>query len=299
MNQRPRSLYSPKPPSGQPSRTNTSNLSNHNTKEDEPCDNQKKGQLFSASFGVENEIENENKNQPVIKSKKQRKSEPIRLFEEETRRSHKKKRRYSDISDIASSRIRLDASELKRSRSPNSKRRRTSDISDLFAMDQHSQYKVQGVAHIINQNELNRRGLQQFMRKSSKHSFKIREIVSAHDVIIAVSHKGLAAAFDRRDLKLLCYLNESSDEEIQSLFYNSTNSSFIVCSSINCEQLKTRSIKAHQLKFGKPGGTELFKTENCSSPGWLEYDDDKNRVLTYDDTNKLNFVCLLFSNIRM
>ena len=84
------------------------------------------------------------------------------------------------------------------------------------------------------------------------------------------------------DLRLLCYLNQSAEEAVQSIFYNQLDESLVVCSSFNHQILKSRSIRLRAIEMGHSRGALIFEGENVSFPGWLEYDDQKHRVLTYN-----------------
>lgn len=132
-------------------------------------------------------------NRGLCRSSK-RKSEPLLRFEAESRSIKRRlnKRRYSDLSESKATRHRLDSLETTRSRSPSSKRRRLSDVPDLFASDQHSGYRVQATANVVDEDVLKKRGLQNFVERS-----RIREIVHAQNVVVGVLKNGLAAAFHR------------------------------------------------------------------------------------------------------
>ena len=121
-----------------------------------------------------------------------RKSLPLQKFENEERRNRKMKRRYSDISEFKSSRIRLSSLETDQSRSPHNKRRRISDVRDIFEIEKHDQYEIQGIGHILNTQKLTKANLLRFNQRS-----KIREIINSNDVIVAITKHGLAAAFNR------------------------------------------------------------------------------------------------------
>lgn len=59
---------------------------------------------------------------------------------------------------------------------------------------------------------------------------KVVEIVAAKDLVFALSHSGVCAAFCRRSNKRICLLNIHPDEVIRSLFYNKNNQSLITVS---------------------------------------------------------------------
>ena len=89
------------------------------------------------------------------------------------------------------------------------------------------------------------------------------------------------------DLSIYCYINRSEDEEIQSLFYNKLNDSFIVCASFNNQVLKVRYITLSCIQVGISKGVDILTTESIKFPGWLEYDDQENRILTFNHNTEL------------
>ncbi|WVZ90278.1 hypothetical protein U9M48_036589 [Paspalum notatum var. saurae] len=121
----------------------------------------------------------------------------------------------------------------------------------------------------------------QFLKRRSK----IIEIVAAKDIIFALAHSGLCAAFNRVTNKRIAFLNLSPDEVIRSLFYNKNNDSLITVSvyaSDNFSTLKCRTtpieyIRRNQLDAGFP----LFESESLKWPGFVEFDDVNGKVLTY------------------
>ncbi|XP_039118309.1 uncharacterized protein LOC120254236 [Dioscorea cayenensis subsp. rotundata] len=121
----------------------------------------------------------------------------------------------------------------------------------------------------------------QFLKKRSK----IIEIVAANDIIFALAHSGLCAAFSLTTNKRICFLNISPDEVIRSLFYNKNNDSLITVSvyasdhfsSLKCRTTRIEYIRRNQLDAGYP----LFETESLRWPGFVEFDDVNGKVLTY------------------
>lgn len=114
---------------------------------------------------------------------------------------------------------------------------------------------------------------------------KVIEIVAARDIVFALAHSGVCAAFDRERNKRICFVNVSPDEVIRSLFYNKNNDSLITVSvyaSDNFSSLKCRSIKIEYIRRGKPdAGFALFESESLKWPGFVEFDDVNGKVLTY------------------
>ncbi|XP_044481959.1 uncharacterized protein LOC123208462 [Mangifera indica] len=114
---------------------------------------------------------------------------------------------------------------------------------------------------------------------------KVIEIVSASDIVFALAHSGVCAAFSRETNRRICFLNVSPDEVIRSLFYNKNNDSLITVSvyaSDNFSSLKCRSTRIEYIKRGKPdAGFALFESESLKWPGFVEFDDVNGKVLTY------------------
>ncbi|KAJ6922713.1 hypothetical protein NC652_016383 [Populus alba x Populus x berolinensis] len=75
---------------------------------------------------------------------------------------------------------------------------------------------------------------------------KVIEIIAAQDIIFALAHSGVCAAFSRVTNHRICFLNASPDEVIRSLFFNKNNDSLITVSvyaSDNFSSLKCRSTR--------------------------------------------------------
>ncbi|KAJ9185517.1 hypothetical protein P3X46_005144 [Hevea brasiliensis] len=114
---------------------------------------------------------------------------------------------------------------------------------------------------------------------------KVIEIVAARDIVFALAHSGVCAAFSRESNQRICFLNVSPDEVIRSLFYNKNNDSLITVSvyaSDNFSSLKCRSTRIEYIRRGKPdAGFALFESESLKWPGFVEFDDVNGKVLTY------------------
>ncbi|CAN0880054.1 hypothetical protein LINGRAHAP2_LOCUS13437 [Linum grandiflorum] len=88
---------------------------------------------------------------------------------------------------------------------------------------------------------------------------KVIEIVAARDIVFALAHSGVCAAFSRETNQRICFLNVSPDEVIRSL-----------CTTIR------------YIRRGKPdAGFALFESESLKWPGFVEFDDVNGKVLTY------------------
>ncbi|XP_034693580.1 uncharacterized protein LOC117920259 [Vitis riparia] len=114
---------------------------------------------------------------------------------------------------------------------------------------------------------------------------KVIEIVAARDIVFALAHSGVCAAFSRETNERICFLNVSPDEVIRSLFYNKNNDSLITVSvyaSDSFSSLKCRSTRIEYIRRGKPEeGFALFESESLKWPGFVEFDDVNGKVLTY------------------
>lgn len=114
---------------------------------------------------------------------------------------------------------------------------------------------------------------------------KVIEIVAARDIVFALAHSGVCAAFSRESNRRICFLNVSPDEVIRSLFYNKNNDSLITVSvyaSDNFSSLKCRSTRIEYIRRGQPdAGFALFESESLKWPGFVEFDDVNGKVLTY------------------
>ncbi|KAM1272220.1 hypothetical protein ACFX2J_032938 [Malus domestica] len=114
---------------------------------------------------------------------------------------------------------------------------------------------------------------------------KVIEIVSARDIVFALAHSGVCAAFSREKNERICFMNVSPDEVIRSLFYNKNNDSLITVSvyaSDNFSSLKCRSTRIEYIRRGQPeAGFSLFESESLKWPGFVEFDDVNGKVLTY------------------
>ncbi|CAL9003089.1 unnamed protein product [Prunus brigantina] len=114
---------------------------------------------------------------------------------------------------------------------------------------------------------------------------RVIEIVAARDIVFALAHSGVCAAFSREKNERICFLNVSPDEVIRSLFYNKNNDSLITVSvyaSDNFSSLKCRSTRIEYIRRGQPdAGFSLFESESLKWPGFVEFDDVNGKVLTY------------------
>lgn len=114
---------------------------------------------------------------------------------------------------------------------------------------------------------------------------KIVEIVSFNDLILALTHNGVCAAFDRFHRKRVCFLNITDDEVIRSLFLNKANETLITVSvfrkddfsSLHCRSTPLADVRRGYLKSGVP----IFESESLRWPGFVEFDDVNGKILTF------------------
>ncbi len=115
-----------------------------------------------------------------------------------------------------------------------------------------------------------------FLRRRSK----IVELVSAGDIVFALTVSGVCTAF--RGQKRLAFLNIAPDEVIRSLFYNKANSSLITVSVYRDDSfssLKCRSTSIEYIRREQPGaGFPLFERETLKWPGFVEFDEVNSKV---------------------
>lgn len=102
------------------------------------------------------------------------------------------------------------------------------------------------------------------------------------------------------DLQILCYLNSDKKDQIQSIFYNSLDESFVTVSIRKTEQnvnennmqtdfiqlLHCRSTKVKDILMGNYNGTIILENEEICFPGWLEFDEQNHRILTFNHSQR-------------
>ena len=119
---------------------------------------------------------------------------------------------------------------------------------------------------------------------------EVVEVVAAQDLIFALTRTGVCAVFSRVTHQRLCFVNQSPDEVIRSLFYNKLNESLVTVSVFredNFSSLKCRSTRLEYMHRATPdGGYPLFESESLCWPGFVEFDDVNGKVLTYSAQDK-------------
>eukprot|EP00186_Timspurckia_oligopyrenoides_P003541 CAMPEP_0182447596 /NCGR_PEP_ID=MMETSP1172-20130603/17821_1 /TAXON_ID=708627 /ORGANISM="Timspurckia oligopyrenoides, Strain CCMP3278" /LENGTH=464 /DNA_ID=CAMNT_0024644095 /DNA_START=84 /DNA_END=1475 /DNA_ORIENTATION=- len=119
---------------------------------------------------------------------------------------------------------------------------------------------------------------------------KVVEIVSSGGLVFALTLTGICAAYDTNTSQRLCYMNTSDGEIIRSLFLNKANNSLITVSVFaedNYSSLKCKSTPLEYVRRKQPEeGFELFTSELLKWPGFVEFDDTNERVLTYSASDR-------------
>ncbi|GJN17352.1 hypothetical protein PR202_gb04411 [Eleusine coracana subsp. coracana] len=115
-----------------------------------------------------------------------------------------------------------------------------------------------------------------FLPPNLRNYSEIIEIVGAHNIIFALAQSGICSAFSR-------------DEVIRSLFYNKNNDSLITVSVYGSEDysaLRCKTTPIEYIRRAQPdAGFPLFETESLELPGFVEFDDVNDKVLTYSAQN--------------
>ncbi|KAK3162289.1 hypothetical protein QOZ80_1BG0087790 [Eleusine coracana subsp. coracana] len=128
-----------------------------------------------------------------------------------------------------------------------------------------------------------------FLPPNLRNYSEIIEIVGAHNIIFALAQSGICSAFSRVTNQMICLLNGRADEVIRSLFYNKNNDSLITVSVYGSEDysaLRCKTTPIEYIRRAQPdAGFPLFETESLELPGFVEFDDVNDKVLTYSAQN--------------
>jgi len=123
------------------------------------------------------------------------------------------------------------------------------------------------------------------------HRSKILEIVCAGGLIFGLTDSGVCVAFDMDSRCRRCVLNSSANEVVRSLFHNKSNKTLIIVSvyaSDAYSSLRCRACRLEDLRLGVADrSTDLFTTESLKWPGFVEFDDVNQKVLTYSAKEKV------------
>lgn len=144
------------------------------------------------------------------------------------------------------------------------------------------------------QNSLDRQGL------------TVTEILSARykdrEYVFCLFRNGLGVVFDRKTTKYVAVLNSVSDEVIRSLFYNRKCNSIVTvtvyiseqcldlyCKSVHLEyvsRMDNASSNVGKINYLKQG-FRIFETECLRWPGFVEFDEVNEKVVTYNAESRI------------
>ena len=126
-----------------------------------------------------------------------------------------------------------------------------------------------------------------FLRERSR----VVEIVGTQGLIFTLTSCGLCVAFDIEKKARICLLNITSGEVVRSLFFNKANNHLITVSVYREDKfssLKCRTTHLDSIRRGQPEhGVPLFATESLHWPGFVEFDDVNQKILTFSATNRV------------
>lgn len=122
----------------------------------------------------------------------------------------------------------------------------------------------------------------------------VRELVGADGLIVALTDRGLCVAYRRGEPGASAtWLNALGGEVevVRSLFYNPARQSLLLVSvsdadeymALRCREVAVSSIKAKRLQDWRP----VFASEALSWPGFIEFDDTNDVVMTYNAETRL------------
>jgi len=114
---------------------------------------------------------------------------------------------------------------------------------------------------------------------------RILEIVVAGGMVFGLTNSGICVAFDMDTCRHRCILNSGSTEVVRSLFHNKSNGTLIIISVFAADSYSSLHCRASRLSDLRNGdarsSVELFTSESLKWPGFVEFDDVNQKVLTY------------------
>jgi len=138
---------------------------------------------------------------------------------------------------------------------------------DLFAPPSGSEQTPHGVEHLRERRTC------------------VLELVVAGGLIFGLADSGICCGFDMDSGRRVVTLNASSQEVIRSLFHNKSNSTLIIVSVWAADEyssLRCRACSLEDLASGSAGRSDkLFESESLKHPGFVEFDDVNQKVLTF------------------
>ena len=115
---------------------------------------------------------------------------------------------------------------------------------------------------------------------------QIMEIVPTCSLVFLVSSRGKCIAVDKFTGRQVQELT-SPEGIAKTLFYNRSNDTVILITVQSPGQLKTQFFYIKDLEQGIRRSVDLFSNENMRSPGFLEFDDVNEVILTRSANNRI------------
>lgn len=122
----------------------------------------------------------------------------------------------------------------------------------------------------------------------SPSKLTVVEVLFHKSYIFALFLNGLGVVLDRFSLACVSVLNQTYDEVIRSLYFNGIMDSIITVSVYlheNCLILHCRNISL--LKLNAYESSTIFNSEILKYPGFIEFDESNDKVMTYNSVTKL------------
>eukprot|EP00823_Brevimastigomonas_motovehiculus_P008176 TRINITY_DN7455_c0_g1_i1.p1 TRINITY_DN7455_c0_g1~~TRINITY_DN7455_c0_g1_i1.p1 ORF type:complete len:432 (+),score=67.13 TRINITY_DN7455_c0_g1_i1:100-1395(+) len=121
---------------------------------------------------------------------------------------------------------------------------------------------------------------------------KITEVITAHDLLFALSNSGVCTVFSRARMKKICYLNLNRSEVIRSMIADEDYILLVVISATDhYSSLKCRFVSLDDIKKGHHEQTEwLFEREDLTYPGFIEVDSQNKIILTRSASSSIHKV---------
>lgn len=148
-------------------------------------------------------------------------------------------------------------------------------------VERFSNYRVRLTLDMFAPLHVDRAGLQQQL--DQRH--RIEEICAVDDLVVGLAENGICCAFDLRTGCRTCIVNSSHEEVIRSLFHNKIDGTLVVVSVFAADQyssLRCRATPVSEIQHGiTSGGVALFESESLRYPGFVEFDEQNGKVLTF------------------
>ncbi|PRW59971.1 hypothetical protein C2E21_1683 [Chlorella sorokiniana] len=113
----------------------------------------------------------------------------------------------------------------------------------------------------------------------------IHEVLAAQGLVLVLSISGVCTAYDQDSNEPLCFLNVAADEMVRSLFVDHPAGALITVSTFGSDPLHVLKVRSTPLSAIRAGRKEawrpLFESEVLRYPGFVEFDDVSNLVITF------------------